>query len=150
MLNPKMLCKAKREFIIFANMKYTIKVVNQEQGDILNGYIKYLLKTAYQLTEEKDNGRFGRYIKILKGIISQANFYTEQPDLEEGKLVHEWLFMTPNLMFHSFNGFICGLGYTNEVCNDTLMAETFNVLQALSDMANEQELEPKFFDYVSS
>ncbi len=127
-----------------------MKVVNKEQGEILDAYIKYLLLTAYELTEKKDNGRFNRYIKILKGIISQANYYTEQPDIEEGELVHQWLFMTPNLMFHSFNGFICGMGYTEEVCNDMLMAKTFDVLRSLSDMANENELEPKFIDYVSS
>ena len=131
-------------------MKYTIKVVNKTQGDILDSYIKFLLAKAFELTEENDGGKFHRYMKIIKGIISQANFYTEQPDLEEGELIHQWLLMTPNLMFHSFNGFLCGMGYTEEVCGDELMTETFNTLSKLSNMANKQTIEPNFIDYVSS
>ena len=132
------------------DMKYTMKVVNKEQGEILDHYISYLMRCAYELTEDDDNGKFNRYIGIIKGIISQANFYTEQPDIREANLIHEWLFMTPNLMFHSFNGFVCGLGYTDEVCNDLLMSETFNTFNSLSRMANGIELEPKFEDYVRS
>lgn len=131
-------------------MRYTMKVVNNKQGQILEDYINFLLLKAYELTEDNDNGKFLRYVQIMKGIISQANYYTEQPDMEEAELIHQWLFMTPNLMFHSFNGFMCGLGETEEVNNDDLMNETFSVLSKLSSMANKQNLEPNFIDYVSS
>jgi hypothetical protein len=130
-------------------MDIKFKVLNKRQGKILTTYMNYLLQKAFDLTDgdQKDNQKFMDYHKVIRGIISQSNLYTEQPDISECDLIHEWVFMTPNLMFHSFNGFLAGLGCNDEKNNQELMNNTFNTLKGLSDIANNTNLEPNFIDY---
>jgi len=128
-----------------------LRVLNNRHGKILDKYYHYILSKAFELTEDglDGNKRFMEYHKICKGIITQHNSYTEVDGERERQLLHEWIFMTPNLLFHSFNGFVCGLGYDEEVCSDDLMEKTFTVLKSFSDIANERELlESKFINYV--
>ena len=149
-------CKAQRELIIFAQMEYTLRVINDRQGRLLTKYINYILKRAFDLTD-KDydaNQKFKQYCRIIKGIIIQANTYTESKneDLVDESLISEWMFMTPNLMFHSFNGFLAGLGKSEDMCDEELMEKTFVTIKGLSDIAsdieNEYIMPPKFKDYV--
>ena len=127
-----------------------IKVINKKQGKIFIRYINFLLLNAFELTEEKDDGRFSEFHKLIKSVVQQSNLFTEQKEIEEKQLVHEWLFMTPNLLFHTFNGFVAGLGKHDEICSSDLMSATFKVLKSLSDMANKEELKPKFISYVAN
>ena len=154
-----MLCKAQKEFIIFANMKYTLRVINDRQGRLLTKYINYILKRAFDLTDEDYNAnqKFKQYCRIIKGIIIQANTYTERPgeekiDMLRETLIAEWMYMTPNLMFHSFNGFLAGLGQSKDMCDEELMEKTFTTIKGLSDIASNMEDEYttpiKFKDYV--
>lgn len=144
-----MTCKAQEEFSIFAKMKIKLKVVNNRQGRILTKYMNYILETAYYLTDGdiEDNKKFMNYSDIMRGIVAQSNLYTEQTEMQEYQLVHEWLFMTPNLMFHSFNGFLAGLGCDDDLYNEELLTKTFNTIKGLSDIANKTKLKPNFKEY---
>ncbi|HAT67142.1 MAG TPA: hypothetical protein DCS66_21530 [Flavobacteriaceae bacterium] len=129
-------------------MNYKLKVINRRQGELLTEYINYLLGRAFELTDNdyKDNKKFMQYSKLLKGIIAQSNFYTEQTEMGEIE-IRQWLFMTPNLMFHSFNGFVAGLGCADNICDEELMAHTFNTIKGLSDIEKDTELKSKFKQY---
>ena len=127
------------------------KVLNKKHGKLLNEYFNYIVYSAFLFTDAKkdDNRKFIEYHKLAKGIITQHNSYTETPEMRDTQLVHEWLFLTPNLLFHSYNGFLCGLGRYEDVCSDELMEKTFDILKSFSTIANEEKLIPKFINYVT-
>jgi|TARA_R100000750_G_scaffold42047_1_gene27412 hypothetical protein len=121
-----------------------MKVLNKRHGDLLSKYVNFLLGEAFHMTED-DNDKFTEFNKLVKGIIKQSDYFTEGEDMES---IHEWMLMTPNLLFHSFNGFCVGVGADSHVCSEELMARTLTILNSLSKMSTKTESKTKFINYV--
>ena len=122
-----------------------MRVLNQKHGDLLQDYINFLLMEAFDMTDD-DNSKFKQFNTLIKGIVRQSDEYTKNESILGDKVIHEWLFMTPNLLFHSFNGFCVGIGYFEGVCSEDLMKRTMSVLKSLSKLEIKEE--PKFMSYV--
>ena len=128
-----------------------MKVLNKRHGVAVNKYVKFLLGEAFDMTED-ENEKFMEFHKLVKGIIKQSDHYLEGDEMTESEVIHEWLMITPNLLFHSFNGFCVGMGRFDEVCSSSLMKNTFSILKSLSDIATrmkQKEKEPTFLKYVT-
>ena len=122
-----------------------MRVLNIEHGDLLMEYINFILNESFVITEE-DNDKFVQFHKLIKGIIRQSDEVTELDSIMGDEVIKDWLFSTPNLIFHAYNGFCVGMGHNDHVCSDILMARTLNLFESLKRLKIKRK--PNFISYV--
>tara|TARA_R110001599_G_scaffold33868_1_gene109162 strand:- start:1074 stop:1472 length:399 start_codon:yes stop_codon:yes gene_type:complete len=128
-----------------------VKCLNNTHKTLISKYIKGVQGIMYEYTDEMESMKFQRFNNVLQGVIDYSNDFKE--DNDSGVFMDEWIYMIPNLTYHSVLGFVAGTITDSNIESSVkyskkILEMTLEVIGRCSDILNDYDIKHKIIEDV--